>query len=72
MKLPWFRHTNSEQLFCNWLPFAIALVPDLFFHEKSAEGSKVVVTLLLRQMAENSDTWSALLDENELQQLSSK
>ena len=41
MKLPWFRHTNSPQLFCN------CPIPDLFFGGKSAEGWKVVVTSLL-------------------------
>ena len=72
MKEPWFRHTNSRQSFCNCLPFVIALVPDLFFGWKSAEGSKVVVTLLLPQMADNSDTLSSLLGKNELHQLSNK
>ena len=41
--------------------FVIALVPDLFFGRKLVEGSKVVVTLLLPQGGENSDTRSALL-----------
>ena len=72
MALPCFRHTNSGQLFCNCLPFVIALVPCLFFGGKSAEGSKIVVTLLLPQMAEHSDTRCALLGENESQQLSNK
>ena len=72
MKLPWFRHRNSGQLFCLCPPFVIALISDLFFGGKLAEGSKVVVTLLLPQMAKNSDTRSALLGENELQELSNK
>ena len=38
----------------------------------SEGGFKVDVTLLLPQMAENSDTSSAMLGENELQQLSYK
>ena len=62
MKLPWFNNAN----------FVIALVPDIFFVGKSAEGSKVIVTLLLPQMAENSDTRSSLLGENKLQHLSNK
>ena len=58
MKLPWFRIQTA--------------VPDPFIGGKSAVGSKDVVPLLLPQMAENSDTLSALLGENELQQLSNK
>ena len=30
MKLSWFCHTNSGQLYCNCPPFVIALVPGLF------------------------------------------
>ena len=30
MKLPWFCHINSGQLFCNCPLFAIAIVPGLF------------------------------------------
>ena len=34
MKLSWFCHTNSRQLFCNCPLFVIALVPGLFFGGK--------------------------------------
>ena len=34
IKLPWFCHTNSRQLFCNCPLFVIALVPGLFFGGK--------------------------------------
>ena len=37
MKLPWFCHTNSRQLFCNCQLFAVALVPGLFFGGKPNE-----------------------------------
>ena len=47
------------------MPFVIALVSDFFFRGKSEEGWKVVVTLLLPQIPEYSDTLSALLGENE-------
>ena len=61
MKLPLFCHTNSGQLFCD------CPRPRPLFGGKSAKGSKVVLTLQLPQLAENSDTWSALLDDKELQ-----
>ena len=37
MKLLWFCHTNSGQLFCNCSLFVIALVPGLFFGGKPAK-----------------------------------
>ena len=37
MKLSWFCHTNSGQLFCNCPLFVIALVPGLFFGGKPDE-----------------------------------
>ena len=37
MKLPWFCHTNSKQLFCNGPLFVIALVPCFFFGRKPDE-----------------------------------
>ena len=37
MKLPWFCHTNSGQLFCNCPLCVIALVPGLFFGGKPDE-----------------------------------
>ena len=37
MKLFWFCHTNSGQLFCNGPLFVIALVPGLFFGGKPDE-----------------------------------
>ena len=63
MKLPWFHHTKISARH-----FVIALVPDRLFGGKATEGYKVVVNMLLLQMGENSDTRSALLLENELQQ----
>ena len=67
MKLPWFCHQTEGNHFATAPPppFVTALVPGLFFGRKSAEGSKVIVTLLLPQMAEHSDTPSTLLGENE-------
>ena len=59
MKFPWFCHTNIGQLFCN------CLRPIPLFGGKSSEGSKVIVTLLLPQIAESSDTQSSLFGENE-------
>ena len=61
MNLRWFHNTNSGQLFCN------CPRPRPLFGGKSAEGSKVVVTLLLPQMAKNLGPRSALLGENESQ-----
>ena len=49
----------------------LVLVPDLFFARKSAEGSKIIATLLLRQMVLKIQT-PVFLDENEWQQLSNK
>ena len=49
-KLPLFQHTNSGQSSCN------CPRPRPLFGGKSGEGSEVVVTLLLPQMAEKLDT----------------
>ena len=65
-------YKDSKESFAASNYFVISLVPDLFFGGKSTEGSKDVVVLLLPQISENSDTRSALLGENELQQLSNK
>ena len=37
MKLFWFCHTNSRQLFCNCLLFVIALVPGLLYGREPDE-----------------------------------
>ena len=36
-KLPWLRHTNSGQLFCNCPLYVTALVPGFFLGGKPAE-----------------------------------
>ena len=47
MKLSWFCHTNSGQLFCNCPLFVIALVPGLFL--AGNQTRRVVIGLLLLQ-----------------------
>ena len=52
MKLPWFCHTNSKQLFCNGPLFVIALVPCFFFWQETRRG--VLSFCCCCKMAENS------------------
>ena len=47
MKLSWFGHTNSGQLFCNCPLFVIALIPGLFL--VGNQMRHIVIGLLLLQ-----------------------
>ena len=59
MKLSWFCHTNSGQLFCNCPLFVIALVPGLFFGDEICCHSVVASKWLKTRVSQ-----FALQDEN--------
>ena len=62
MKLSWFCHTNSGQLFCNCPLFVIALVPGLFFGGKPDETC--CHSVVASKWLETRVSHFALQDEN--------
>ena len=62
MKLSWFCHTNSGQLFCNCPLFVIALVPGLFFGGKPDETC--CDSVVASKWLETRVSHFALQDEN--------
>ena len=62
MKLSWFCHTNSGQLFCNCPLFVIALVPGLFFGRKPDETC--CHSVVASKWLETRVSHFALQDEN--------
>ena len=62
MKLSWFCHTNSGQLFCNCPLFVIALVPGLFLGGKPDETC--CHSVVASKWLETRVSHFALQDEN--------
>ena len=62
MKLSWFCHTNSGQLFCNCPLFVTALGPGLFFGAKP--GETCCHSVVASKWLKTGGSQFALQDEN--------
>ena len=66
MKLSWFCHTNSGQLFCNCPVFVIALVPIIFYGDETCCHSGVASKWLKTQSVSSPGQNTAISTQTEV------